>query len=239
MKYELTSNGMTLEAVADHIHSARGFHAVAKAVAFGASSSLLNQASQLQKSINLAKRIEETQGADACDTFKTSDRYLSQEEKTQAAAERLRSIELILATDHRTSDLVIVEVQAGEAKPVPMDTIAKLVEATGRKPEEIMAMQQKQANAQAKQVKDGEVLANTMLFSAEGNQDVYVKPDMVLKALQRTQDWLCTWSQPDYAELVLLKADIELFEDAVNSYEDYMDRAGEGSTALDNEQITG
>lgn len=234
MKYELTSNGMTLESAADHIHSARGFHAVAKTVAFGASSSLLNQASQLQKAINLSKRIEATQGLDACDTFKASDRYLSLEEKATAAAERLRSIELILASDHRTSDLVLVEVAAGEAKPVPMDTITRLVEATGRKAEEIMAMQQKQANAQAQQIKDGEVLANTLLFSAEGNSEIYIKPEMILKALIRTQDWLCTWSQPDFAELVLLKADIELFEDVVNSYEDYMERAGEGSEALDN-----
>jgi len=239
MKYELTSNGMTLEAVADHIHSARGFHAVAKAVGFGASSSLLNNAAQLQKAIDLTKRIETSQGKDAVDTFKASDRYLSLEEKATAAAERLRSIELILASDHRTADLTIIQVEAGEAKPVPMDTITKLVEATGRKAEEIIAMQTKQANAQAQQIKAGEVLANTLLFSAEGNSEVYVKPEMVLKALQRTQDWLCTWSQPDFAELVLLKADIELFEDVTNSFEDYHERAGEGSAALDNEQITG
>jgi hypothetical protein len=125
------------------------------------------------------------------------------------------------------------------------DDITKLAAATGLSEAVLRKADiEKRAKAQmqAEQLRAGfKSRFGEMEFSADAddNTDPDISAESVLKAVQSLILQIATWDKPDYAAIMILRADEKNLETIATREAEYTERAGESSRALDEQLLSG
>jgi len=173
--------------------------------------------------------------------LESSNRYLQAKDLAYAQAKRLAVIHSVA----EQNEPIVLEFVPQMGRGSSLADLEKKASFSGMEVAQIQAIESKHALKRMVDANEASGLAEAMFYSvditvpshelnADENEtlfsdrmEVFIHPEAILKALMRTREWLVSWNNPDYAELGLLKGDIEMLEQAVERFE-HMQQASEG-----------
>ena len=226
----VTRDGISTNDIVDQIYSERGKQAVFQALVFGATQSLMSRAVAAHKMHTVLGQMKEMGRTLEATTLEASNRYLTAQEAAHAAARKL----VYLST---YSPETVIEFEPTIQRGSSNEQLKQKATFAGVSEQHVKDIEVKSALRKYEQVKNAAQFAEFLFYSidiqetateldADGYEyettathAVVVRPDHVLKSLQRARDWMLSWNNPDWAELGILKADIEAMEDAASRYE--------------------
>lgn len=243
---QVTPLGVDLEQFAQ-ISSEKGKFAIFQALCFGGVQSLLGRTTTYAKMQTLVERLKKEGRVHEATTLESSDRFLTAKEQAHKAAQRLAIIHSVAEQSFSIPLEFTPVMQRGSSTA----DLAKKAEFAGVDVTTVQAIEMRNAVKRYEDANHAAGLAEALFYGAnvenehvtfdsDGNEMVaqtliqtHIHPEMIKKALVRTRDWLLSWNEPDYAELGLLKNDIESAELALVKFEDLQERSGEGSRQMD------
>ena len=227
----------------DQLQSEKGKLAIYQALCFGGIQSLMSRTVNYTKIKNVIDRMKAEGRTAEVINLEASNRYLTAKEQAEASASRLS----------------VIHVTAEQLFAIPLDftptmqrgsstaDLALKASFAGVDASYVAEIEAKNALKKFKEVTDASGLAEALFYSAdvedtatEYNADgdemifnqtkkVYIRPDIMQKALIRSRDYLLSWTNPDWSELGLLKADIESLELAADKYEAMQDNGNDNN----------
>lgn len=213
---------MKFETALHTVHSQAGRKAIARNSLFGAISSLRSLVSAMEgmtKSITVLTERGYDMRANA---IRTSTRFLSLEDKIAKAAARAQGIYCIASASFDFQP----EFEPGVPKHLSRDQLAQIADFSGLTVEKVKALRNASDEKRYRSEVEAMSMAEAMFWAAEAEEDPDVKAESVLKALNQTVQFIATWSSPDFAELGILKHDIEIMETIAAREMDYNESAG-------------
>lgn len=191
------------------IHSEAGLRSVLRSLFFGAKGALLGTAANFENIERTVTNLHKAGYGDRAEAIASGNRYQKLKEAAHSAALKAMSIHayadahgVVFEADFapevaRGKDQKQLEA-AAEASGVDLETLKK------KETENIKRKYDQQAKAQ--------FFAEGLFWSADFNDQVDIKTETVLNALNRQRDYMLDWSVLDLSELTILKHDIAAME---------------------------
>jgi len=240
--FHVTPAGIELSQF-EQLQSEKGKLAIYQALCFGGVQSLMARTVNYVKIKSVIDRMKAEGRTAEVINLEASNRYLTAKEQAEAAAIRLSVIHA-----HAESLFTIVldftpTMQRGSST----SDLEMKASFAGVELDYVKAIEAKNALKKFKETENASSLAEALFYSAdventstEYNADgdemcfstpikVFIRPDIMQKALIRSRDYLLTWSTPDWAEMGLIKADLESLEKAADKYEAMQDNGNENN----------
>lgn len=250
---QVTPEGIELDQL-QQLHSQRGLQAVYQAICFGGVQSLLTRTTNYAKMSLLINRMKAEGRTAEATNLEASDRFLKAKEQAEAAATRLA---VIHAKAEQSFSIPL------DFSPVMQRTnnnteLLKKAEFAGVSVAHVQEIEMKNAVRRFEETSKAASTAEALFYGAdttgriietkdehgyvcgEITEDiqVFIRPEHISRALVRTRDYLLSWNEPDYAELGLLKADMESVEKAQQKFDELTENAGESSRTMDEAAAT-
>lgn len=213
---------MKFESALHSVHSQAGRKAIARNSLFGAISSLRMLVSAMEgmtKSINVLTERGYQMRADA---IRNSPRFLTLEEKIQQAASRAQGIYAVASASFDLTP----EFEPGVPKHLSKEQLTQIADFAGMSVEKVTELRHKADTKRYAAECEAQSMTEAFFWAAEADEDPEVKAESVLKALNQTVQFIATWSSPDFAELGILKHDIEIMETLAAREMDHEDAEG-------------
>jgi len=246
--FNVTPQGIELNDL-EQIHSQQGLRATYQALCFGGIQSLLTRTTNYAKMSLLVNRMKKDGRIAEATTLETSDRYLKAKEGAEQAATRLA----VIHAKAEQSFAIELDFNPQMQRGSSTDELAKKAAFAGVDVSHVQAIELRNAAKRFEDADAAKSLAEALFYGADtmgtieetkdeyGYVDgeithditIYIRPEHISKALIRTRDYLLGWSTPDWAELGLLKADIEALDKAQNKFEELTEFSGEASRTMD------
>lgn len=223
---------MKFETALHTVHSLAGRKAIARNALFGAISSLraiVTQFEGMTKSINMLTEKGYQMRADA---IRNSTRYVALEKQIEERASRAQGI---YAMASASFDLT-PEFEPGVPKHLSSEQLAQIAEFSGMSVKQVVELRNKADTKKYNSEMEAASMTEAFFWAAEAQEDPDVKAEAVLRALNQTVSFIAVWSNPDFAELGILKHDIQIIETIVAREMDKED--SEGALGI-NEEGTG
>lgn len=223
---------MKFETALHTVHSQAGRRAIARNALFGAISSLRALVSAMEGMTKSITVLTERGYHMRADAIRNSTRFLTLEEKIQAAGSRAMGIYAIASASFDIQP----EFEPGVPKHLSSEQLSQIADFSGLTVEKVTQLRNAAADKKYKSEVEAMSMTEAMFWAAEADEDPDVKAESVLKALNQTVQFIAVWSNPDFAELGILKHDIEIMETIAAREMDKED--AEGSLGI-NEAGTG
>lgn len=188
------------------IRSERGLRSVLSSLFFGAKGALLSTAANFEQVSRTVSNLRAAGYQDRADAIQASQRFLVLEEALNAAALRAASIQTYADTHG-----VVLEVNFAPdlARGKDLKQLTAASEASGVDIEVIKRKEQEAIKRRFDTQVQAQSMAETMFWSAGYDDEVEVKTETVLNALNRQRDYMLEWSVLDLSELTIIRQDIE------------------------------
>jgi hypothetical protein len=199
---------MKFETAMNTVHSLAGRKAIARNSLFGAISSLRTVVTQFEgmsKSISLL--TEKGYGMRA-EAIRNSTRYLALEKEIEERASRAQGIYAMASASFD----ITPEFEPGVPKHLSSDQLAQIAEFSGMSVQQVVELRNKADTRKYNSEMESASMTQCFFWAAEAEEDPEVKAESVLKALNQTVNFIACWSNPDFAELGILKHDIQILE---------------------------
>lgn len=198
---------MTLKTALTNLNSTRAQQAVARAVFFGACSSLRNACSNLEQMSRTIRNLEERFPERAA-ALRSSNKFAELDKKVDEAANKAAGV-------HAVCEAHDIMLNVDFAPPLPTATTneeaQRIADATGLAVDTIIEQRRKAQERKYGAELEAEDFAAAAFWSATAPvSDTFVKVETIEKCIEKTQMYIITWSTPDYAELGMLKLDSEM-----------------------------
>lgn len=214
---------MKLETALNIVHSQAGRRAIARNSLFGAISGLRALVSQFEGMTKSISVLTERGYAQRAEAIRSSTRYQVLEEKIEAAASRAQGI---YAMASASFDLT-PEFEPGVPKHLSQEQLAQIADFSGMTVEKVVALRNAAADRKYRSEMEAMSMTEAYFWAAPADEDPDVKAESALKALNQTVQFIATWSSPDFAELGVLKHDIEIMETIAANEMDHEEREGQ------------
>jgi hypothetical protein len=202
---------MKFETAMNTISSQAGRKAVARNALFGAIASLRAQVSRLESMTKSITVLTEKGFHHRADAIRYSDRYLSLDKAVETAAKRAQGIYCIAAASFDIKP----EFEPGMPRHLSKEQLAQIAEFSGMPVDKVIELRHKADSKRYASELEAMSMTEAMFWSPDPDEDPEVKAETVLKALQQTMGFIMTWNNPDFAELGILRVDIEIMETIV------------------------
>jgi hypothetical protein len=199
---------MKFENAMNTISSQVGRKAVARNALFGAIGALRSKVSQLEGMTKSIVVLTDKGFHHRANAIRHSDRYSQLDAQVEAAAARAQGI---FAQASASFDIK-PEFEPGVPKHLSQEQLAQLADFSGMSVDKVAELRNKADNKRYASELESMSMTEAMFWSANPEDDPIVKAETVLKALQQSQMFIMTWSNPDFAELGILRHDIEIME---------------------------
>lgn len=253
-KFNVTPHGIELNDF-EQLHSQQGLRATYQALCFGGVQSLLTRTTNYAKMSSLCNRMKKEGREHEAVTLETSDRYLKAKEGAEQAATRLA----VIHAKAEQSFAIELDFTPQMQRTSSTAELTKKAEFAGVDVSHVQAIEMRNALKRFEDADSAKSLAEALFYGADtqgfveetkdenGYVDgeithdiaVFIRPEQVSKALIRTRDYLLGWSTPDWAELGLLKADIEAIDKAQSKFDELTENSGEASRQMDEMAASG
>ena len=195
---------LTLTFVLNTLTSQRLVQAVARASFFGACSALRSACVNLESMSRTIRNLDERYPERAA-ALRSSPKFKELDQKCDAAANKAAGV-------HAIAESVGIMLHVDFAPPLPTATTqadaVRISTLTGMDVGKIMAIRSASSEKKYREECESEDMAAGLFWGASAPvNDVLVKYDSVVKAIEKTQLYLLGWSVPDFAELGLIHAD--------------------------------
>lgn len=220
----------------EQISSTRGKTSVLRNTLFGAIGGLRAHVTRLEGMTKAVTVLRERGFQQRADGIINSSKFKDTEAKIEAAAAKAAAI-------HGVADQygIMPEFEPGLPKDTDPELKARLVVLAKKRGKSDLEIQQsltkRNTNAMKRYAAETEAasMAEAFFWSAEGAdfEDIEVRGESVLRALNQTADFIESWSVPDEGELELLCSDIKLVEKLIAEAE----QRGEPSEGSLDEQM--
>jgi hypothetical protein len=190
------------------VHSEQGKKAIARNSLFGAIGALrsaVSRAEGMAKSVTVLREKKYEHRANAIMHSKV---FLDTQAKMEDAAKRAQGIWCIASASFDIKP----EFEPGVPKHMSQEQLAQIAEFSGMSVNKVIELRTNADNKRYASELEAMSMTEAMFWSAEPDEDPEVKADSVLRALHQTMQFIMTWSNPDFAELGILKYDIERME---------------------------
>lgn len=231
------------------LKSEQGKRATYQALCFGGVQSLLIKTSNYQKLLSLVDRMKEQGRTAEANRLEFSDRFLASKQHAEESAQRLAVIHSIASSSYDIELDFTATLQRGSSQ----EQIQKKADFAGVEAVLVKSIEEKAILRKYQEADAACDLAQALFYGADvidriqvekdefgyetGENEVlhsiYIRPEAVMKAFTRARDFLLSWNTPDWAELGVLKADIETLEKTVTRFEEVSEHAGEESRSMD------
>ena len=192
----------------EKVHSQAGRKAIARNALFGAIGALRNNVSHFEGMTKSITVLTEKGFHHRANAIRHSYWYAQLDAAVEAAAKRAQGIFCIASASFDIKP----EFEPGVPKHLSQEQLAQIAEFSGMSISKVIELR---TNADTKRYAtelEAASMTEAMFWSADPDEDPDVKAETVLKALTQTMQFIMTWSNPDYAELGILKHDIEIME---------------------------
>lgn len=215
------------------LNSERGIRSALSALMFGEKSRLLNGAVQHQRMTETVSALRKAGYMDRAADIEAGKAYLAAEHRAYDAASRLCTLDAA-AQSHGLS--IDIEIKAEMRRVMDQKQIALAAEFSGVSSDEILVAANNAARAQFEREEHAQLTAQTLFYTAQGEDDISVPTQTVLNALIRERGRVLTFSNvlPFLGDLGLLKKDIE---DVENMLERESNHDGENDGSIDNAHL--
>lgn len=199
---------MKFETALNTIHSQAGRKAVARNALFGAIASLRSQVSRFEGMTKSVTILREKGFHHRAESIVHSTKYKQLDAQVEAAAQRAQGIFSIASASFD----ITPEFEPGVPRHLSQEQLAQIAEFSGMSVDKVIELRTKADSKRYASELEAMSMTEAMFWSAEAEEDPDVKAETVLKALQQTMNFIMTWSNPDFAELGILRHDIEIME---------------------------
>lgn len=216
---------MKFESAMNTISSQVGRKAVARNSLFGAIASLRAQVSRLEGMTKSITVLTDKGFHHRADAIRNSDRYVSLDKAVETAARRAQGIFVIASQSFDIKP----EFEPGVPKHLSQEQLAQIAEFSGMPVAKVIELRNNADSKRYASELEAMSMTEAMFWSADEDPDPEVKAETVLKALHQTMNFIMTWSNPDFAELGILRADIQIMEtivDRENNHDDDREEPG-------------
>ncbi len=221
---------MKLETALNSISSQVGRRAVARNTLFGAIASLRAQVSRFEGMTKSVTVLRAKGFHHRAESIVHSNKYKELDTKVDAAANRAQGIFAIISASFDISP----EFEPGTPRHLSQEQLAQIAEFSGMSVDKVVELRTKADTKRYASELEAMSMTEAMFWAAsDPDEDPEVKAETVLKALQQTMNFIMTWSNPDFAELGILRVDIQIMETIVEreaNHEDDREEINDGST---------
>ena len=221
---------MKLETALHTVHSQSGRRAIARNSLFGAIASLRAQVSRFEGMTKSVTVLRDKGFHHRAESIVHSNKYKELDTKVEAAANRAQGIFAMISASFDISP----EFEPGVPRHLSQEQLAQIADFSGMSIDKVIELRTKADTKRYASELEAMSMTEAMFWAAsDPDEDPEVKADTVLKALQQTMNFIMTWSNPDFAELGILKYDIEKIETIVvreSEHEDDREEINDGST---------
>jgi hypothetical protein len=205
------------------VHSQQGRKTIARNALFGAIGSLRALVTQMEGMTKAITVLESKGYTLRAENIRNSTRYIALEKNVQERASRAQGIYAIASASF---DLM-PEFEPGVPKHLSQEQLAQIAEFSGMSLEKVIELRNNAADKKYRSEMEAMSMTEAMFWSAEADEEPDVKAESVLRALTQTINFIATWSSPDFAELGVLKHDVQIIETIAAKEMDLEERAGE------------
>lgn len=225
---------MKFQDAMEMIHSQVGRKAVARNTLFGAIGALRNKVSQFEGMTKSITVLTDKGFHHRANAIRHSDRYTALDAAVEAAASRAQGIYCIASAKFDIKP----EFEPGTPKHLSQEQLAQIAEFSGMSVDKVTQLRTNADNKRYASELEAMSMTEAMFWSAEPQDDPDVKAESVLKALQQSVQFIATWSTPDFAELGILRVDIQIMETLVAREQEHEDdREEPGMTRQTTEEV--
>ena len=226
---------MKFETALNSVHSLVGRKAIARNALFGAIGSLRSAVSQLEGMTKSISVLTERGFHHRAEALRHSDRYATLNATVDERAKRAQGIYAIAAASFDIKP----EFEPGVPRHLSSEQLAQIAEFSGMSVEKVSEIRNRADSKRYATELEAMSMTEAMFWSAEADEDPEIKAETAMKALQQSLTFIMTWSNPDFAELGILKHDIQIMETLVAKEELHEDDRDEpGMTRRSTETIT-
>lgn len=188
-----------------NISSERGLRSVLSSLFFGAKGALLSSSANFEQVTRMVSNLRASGYQDRADAIQASQRFTVLEEAVTTAAMRAASIQTYADTHG-----VVLEVNFAPdlARGKDLKQLMAASEASGVDIEVIKRKEQESIKRRYDTQAQAQSMAETMFWSAGYEDDVEVRTETVLNALNRQRDYMLEWTSLDLGELTIIRHDI-------------------------------
>ena len=225
---------MKLETALNSISSLAGRKAVARNTLFGAISALRNAVSRFEGMTKSVTVLREKGFHHRAESIVHGTQYTTLDAKVEELASRAQGIFCMASASFDIKP----EFEPGVPRHLSQEQLAQIAEFSGMSVDKVIQLRTNADNKRYASELEAMSMTEAMFWSAEPQEDPDVKAETVLKALQQTMNFIMTWSNPDFAELGILRVDIEIMETiAAREAEHADDREEPGMTREGREEV--
>lgn len=235
----VTRDGISTNDVVDQLFSERGKASVFQGLIFGATQSLISRAIAYSKFSKVLNQMKEEGRVHEATSLEASNRFLSAKEAAENAARRLVNLSTYAPE-------IEISFEATLQRGSSQEQLQQKAQFAGVEEDYVRTIEIKNALKKFQQANEATAFAESLFYSVDivevqtehdadgyeyettATHPVIIRPDHILKGLQRARDFILSWNNPDYAELGLIKADIETMEVAANKFEQLQENSTDG-----------
>jgi hypothetical protein len=112
-------------------------------------------------------------------------------------------------------------------KHLSKEQLAQIADFSGMSVDKVVELRNKADEKKYRAEMEAMSMTEAFFWAAEPQEDPDIKAESVLRALNQTVQFIAVWSNPDFAELGILKHDIEIVETIVAREMEYDESAGQ------------
>ena len=210
---------MKLETALNSISSLAGRKAVARNTLFGAIGALRNAVSRFEGMTKSVTVLREKGFHHRAESIVHSAQYQALNAKVEELASRAQGIFCMASASFDIKP----EFEPGVPKHLSQEQLAQIAEFSGMSVDKVIELRTRADNKRYASELEAMSMTEAMFWSADPQEDPEVKAEVCAKALQQTMQFIMTWSNPDFAELGILRVDIEIMETLVAREQEHED----------------
>lgn len=225
---------MKFETALNSVSSLVGRKAIARNSLFGAIGALRSAVTQLEGMTKSVSVLRERGFHHRAEAIVHSDRFASLNERVENAAKRAQGIFAIASTSFDIKP----EFEPGVPRHLSSEQLAQIAEFSGMSVDKVSEIRNRADSKRYATELEAMSMTEAMFWSADAEEDPDVKAETCMKALQQSMNFIMTWSNPDFAELGILRVDIQIMETLVAKEEIHADdREEPGMTRQSTEHV--
>lgn len=202
---------MKFETAMNSISSQVGRKAVARNALFGAIGALRSAVTRFEGMTKSVTVLREKGFHHRAESIVHSNKYKELDAQVEAAAKRAQGIYAIASASFDISP----EFEPGVPRHLSQEQLAQIADFSGMPIDKVIELRTKADTKRYASELEAMSMTEAMFWSADADEDPDVKAETVLKALQQSMNFIMTWSNPDFAELGILRVDIQIMETLV------------------------
>jgi hypothetical protein len=207
------------------LSSTRSQRAALRSTWYGARSQLLTACANIKTMEHTVQRLRHEGFGDRAEMIMASPRYVTLRSAVETVAIRAISIStaaeslgIALETDFAPM------IGSGKTKA----QLAAAAEASGVAVEKLVEMETRALKARFDREMEAELDAAASFYSATSDEEIPLKTETILKAVERERDRMLEWGNLDLGELTLMKTDIDILTRLVDEESNEVEQS-EGS----------